>query len=267
VASTFREPQRPSATVQNPLPEALEGSIVETPQTKSKMKFPFYRQLDAMDCGPTCLRMIAKHYGKAYSLDSLRSKSYISREGVSLLGISEAAENIGFRTLGVKINFEKLVAEAPLPCIVHWKQNHFVVVYDIKPKKNKVYVADPAHGLVQYTIAEFLQGWLSDKSGEGDEGVALLLEPTPDFYTKDSDETPNKTKFSFIFRYLKPYHKFIVQLILGMLLGTMLQLIFPFLTQSIVDYGISNQNLSFVTLILIAQLTLFTAQTAVEFIR
>jgi len=231
------------------------------------MPFPFYRQLDAMDCGSTCLRMIAKHYGKTYSLDNLRSKSYISREGVSLLGISEAAESIGFRTIGVKINFEKLVTEAPLPCIVHWKQNHFVVVYDIKPKKNKVYVADPAHGLVQYTIAEFLQGWLSDKSGEGNEGVALLLEPTPDFYTKDNDETPNKTKFSFLFRYLKPYHKFIIQLILGMLLGTMLQLIFPFLTQSIVDYGISNQNLSFVTLILIAQLTLFTAQTAVEFIR
>ena len=231
------------------------------------MPFPFYHQLDAMDCGPTCLKMVAKHYGKTYSLENLRSKSYISREGVSLLGISEAGENIGFRTLGVKINFEKLVAEAPLPCIVHWKQNHFVVVYKISKKKNKVYVADPAHGLVKYTIAEFLQGWISDKSSEGEEGVALLLEPTPDFYFKDSDEPPNKTKFSFLFRYLKPYHKFIIQLILGMLLGTLLMLIFPFLTQSIVDVGISNQNLNFVTLILIAQLTLFTAQTAVEFIR
>jgi len=230
-------------------------------------KFPFYHQLDAMDCGPTCLKMVAKHYGKTYSLENLRSKSYISREGVSLLGISEAGENIGFRTLGVKINFDKLVAEAPLPCIVHWKQNHFVVVYKINKKKNRVYVADPAHGLVKYTIAEFLQGWISDKSSEGEEGVALLLEPTPDFYFKDSDEPPNKTKFSFIFRYLKPYHKFIIQLVLGMLLGTLLMLIFPFLTQSIVDVGISNQNLNFVTLILIAQLTLFTAQTAVEFIR
>ena len=138
-------------------------------------KFPFYHQLDAMDCGPTCLKMVAKHYGKTYSLENLRSKSYISREGVSLLGISEAGENIGFRTLGVKINFDKLVAEAPLPCIVHWKQNHFVIVYKISKKKNKVYVADPAHGLVKYTIAEFLQGWISDKSSEGDEGVALLL--------------------------------------------------------------------------------------------
>jgi ATP-binding cassette subfamily B protein len=247
-------------------------------------KFPFYHQLDAMDCGPTCLKMIAKHYGRTYSLEHLRSRSYISREGVSLLGISEAAENIGFRTLGVKVNFEKLVNDAPLPCVVHWKQEHFAVLYDIKPKKNKVYVADPAHGLVQYTTQEFLNGWISSKSDEGDEGVALLLEPTPRFYADVStplndrdlvaepfgfaqDKLHRSTKLSFIFQYLRPYKKFILQLMLGMLLGTLLQLIFPFLTQSIVDFGISNQNLSFVTLILIAQLTLFTAQTAVEFIR
>ncbi len=239
-------------------------------------KFPFYHQLDAMDCGPTCLKMVAKHYGKTFSLEHLRGKSYISREGVSLLGISEAAEHIGFRTLGVKISFEKLVQDAPLPCIVHWKQNHFVVVYDVKPKKNKVYVADPAHGLVQYTTAEFLNGWISSKGDEGNEGVALLLETTPNFYADTNDnantgegdvKTRHALSLPFIFQYLRPYQKFIIQLLLGMLLGTLLQLIFPFLTQSIVDYGISNQNLGFVSLILIAQLTLFTAQTAVEFIR
>ena len=247
--------------------------------------FPFYHQLDAMDCGPTCLRMVAKHYGKHYSLETLRQKSFIGREGVSMLGISTAAESIGFRTIGVHISFEQL-AEAPLPCIVHWKQNHFVIVYDIKIRKNRerpivetrhgtslqippegtVYVADPAQGLIKFTVQEFLSGWLSTKTEGQDEGVALLLEPTPDFYNAE-DEKQNKTKLSFVLQYLRPYKKLIVQLFLGMLLGTLLQLIFPFLTQTIVDYGIGNNNLSFVVVILIAQLTLYVAQTAVEFIR
>ena len=235
--------------------------------------FPFYKQLDAMDCGPTCLRMVAKHYGKHYSLETLRQKSFIGREGVSMLGISTAAESIGFRTIGVHISFQQL-AEAPLPCIVHWKQNHFVVVYGIDVEthgrasqhKGTVYVADPAQGLVKFTVQEFLSGWLSTKTEGQDEGVALLLEPTPDFYAAE-DEKQDKTKLRFVLQYLKPYKKLIVQLFLGMLLGTLLQLIFPFLTQTIVDYGIGNNNLSFVVVILIAQLTLYVAQTAVEFIR
>ena len=235
--------------------------------------FPYYHQLDAMDCGPTCLRMVAKHYGKHYSLETLRQKSFIGREGVSMLGISTAAESIGFHTIGVHISFQQL-AEAPLPCIVHWKQNHFVVVYGIDVEthgrasqhKGTVYVADPAQGLVKFTVQEFLSGWLSTKTEGQDEGVALLLEPTPDFYAAE-DEKQDKTKLRFVLQYLKPYKKLIVQLFLGMLLGTLLQLIFPFLTQSIVDYGIGNNNLSFVVVILIAQLTLYFAQTAVEFIR
>ena len=237
-----------------------------------------------MDCGATCLRMIVKFYGKNYSLDSLRKKSYITREGASLLGLSEAAESIGFKTLGVRASF-KTLCEAPLPCIVHWRQNHFVVVYDIKisrsdrkqleddkfdwekrKPKGFVYVADPGNGLIKYSVEEFLSCWLSSKSNGSDEGIALLLETTPDFYTID-DEKKDKMKFRFILQYLKPYKKLILQLFLGMLFGTMLQLIFPFLTQSIVDYGITNNNLNFVTLILIAQLTLYVAQTAVEFIR
>lgn len=240
--------------------------------------FPFYRQHDTMDCGATSLRMIAKYYGKNYSLETLREKTYITREGVSLLGISEAAEKIGFRTLGVRLTFEKL-AEAPLPCIVHWNQNHFVVVYEIKIKGKKkeeshgearlegyVRVADPGQGLIKFTIEEFLKGWLSNKSNGNDEGIALLFELTPEFYTID-DEKPDKTKLKFVLKYLRPYKKLIVQLFMGMLIGTGLQLIFPFLTQSIVDYGIGNNNLSFIIVILIAQLTLYTAQTAVEFIR
>lgn len=234
-------------------------------------QFPFYKQLDAMDCGPTCLRMVAKHYGKHYSLETLRQKSFIGREGVSMLGISTAAESIGFRTIGVHISFEQLV-EAPQPCIVHWKQNHFVVVYDIRAQKKgneyigTVFVADPGQGKIKFTVQEFLSGWLSTKTEGQDEGVALLLEPTPDFYNAE-DEKQDKSKLRFVLQYLKPYKKLIVQLFLGMLLGTLLQLIFPFLTQTIVDYGIGNNNLSFVVVILIAQLTLYLAQTAVEFIR
>ncbi len=233
--------------------------------------FPCYHQLDAMDCGPTCLRMIAKHYGRHYSLETLRQKCFIGRSGVSLLGISTAAESIGFRTIGVHISFAQL-AEAPLPCIVHWKQNHFVVVYDIRAQKKgneyigTVFVADPGQGKIKFTVQEFLSGWLSTRNDGQDEGIALLLETTPDFYTME-DEKPDKTKLRFVLQYLRPYKKLIVQLFLGMLLGTLLQLIFPFLTQSIVDYGIGNNKLGFVTLILIAQLTLYVAQTAVEFIR
>ncbi|UII30233.1 peptidase domain-containing ABC transporter [Fulvivirga ulvae] len=227
-------------------------------------KFPHYRQLDAMDCGPTCLRIIAKHYGKSYSLQTLRDKSYITREGVSLLGISDAAESIGFRTLAAKIPFDKLKEEAPTPFIAHWRQQHFIVVYGFK--KNHVLVSDPAHGLVKLTKKEFLDGWLSDTDKGQEIGVVLLLEPAPDFYTTE-DEKVNKSGFQFLFKYLRPYRKFITQLFIGMLVGSILQLIFPFLTQSIVDIGIQNQDLNFVTLILIAQLMLFFSRTAVEFIR
>jgi ATP-binding cassette subfamily B protein len=216
-----------------------------------------------MDCGPACLQMIARHYGKNYRLERMRDNCFLTREGVSLLGISDAAEKIGFRTTGVKITFEQL-CETPLPCIVHWKQRHFAVVYEIK--KGRVRVADPAHGLIKYTQEEFLNGWLSSRHGGEDTGIALLLEPTPEFYQHDGEKN-DRTRLSFVLKYLRPYKKLITQLFLGMLLGTLLQLIFPFLTQSIVDYGINNNNLSFVTLILIAQLTLFIAQTAVEFIR
>jgi len=227
-------------------------------------KFPFYKQYDIMDCGPTCLRMIAKYYGKHYTLQYLREKSRIDREGVSLLGISDAAETIGMHSLGAKIDFQTLVEEAPLPCIAHWQQRHFVVVRKIK--KNKVYVVDPAFGEITYSKKEFLNGWVSTVSNGVKEGIVLLLEPTPDFYAAQ-DEKVDKTGFSFLFKYLTKYQQFIIQLILGLLLGSVLQLIFPFLTQSVVDYGINMQNLDFIYLILIAQLMLFLGKMGVDFIR
>lgn len=232
--------------------------------------FPHYLQLDAMDCGPTCLRMIAKFYGKAYSLQTLRAHSFITREGVSMLGISDAAESIGFHTMGVRITLEQLREEMPLPCILHWKQNHFVVCHDIKKKKDgyHYHIADPASQLVTYGDEEMKKCWLATKVDGEEKGAALALEPSPDFYTReDEQESERKSGLGFFFRYLFPYKKELIHLLLGMLVVSMLQLIFPFLTQSLVDTGIRDGNLSFITLILIAQLVVSVSQLSVEFIR
>ena len=231
--------------------------------------FPQFIQLDSMDCGPSCLRMIAKHYGKHYSLETLRQHSFITREGVSMLGISDAAEYIGFRTSGVMISFEQLVEEAPLPCIVHWNQNHFVTVYDVKRNKKgyRIRVADPALGSVTYHEAEFKKCWLSTKKENEDKGAALLLQPGPEFYDREDEKENRNRSLRYFLRYLRPYRSQLVQLILGMVVVSILQLIFPFLTQSLVDIGIRDGNLSFITLILIAQLIIFIARLSVEFIR
>ncbi|MCL4481625.1 MAG: cysteine peptidase family C39 domain-containing protein, partial [Bacteroidetes bacterium] len=227
-------------------------------------RFPFFKQLDAMDCGPSCLRMIAKFYGKNFSLQTIREKSYLTREGVSFLGMSDAAESIGMRSVGARVSFKQLSDEIPLPVIVHWKDEHFVVVYAVK--KGKVRVADPAFGLINYPKEEFLKGW----SGTADEinakGLALIVEPTPDFYQLQ-DEKIDKSSFAFLFSYFRNQKKFLWQLLLGLLLGSLFQLIFPLLTQSMVDVGINNQDIGFVTLILVAQLILFVSQTTVEFFR
>lgn len=226
---------------------------------------PYYPQHDAMDCGPTCLRMVAAFYGKRYSLEGLREKSFITREGVSMLGISEAAEKIGFRSICVQVGYEKL-QEAPLPCIIHWNQQHFVVVYKLNDKH--VWVADPGAGKLKYTKEEFCNCWLSSRKNEEDTGVALLLEPTPEFYTiEDEGDEVNRRGFSFLYSYLRPYRRLVGQLLLGLLLGSMIQLMLPFLTQSVVDFGINNQNLGFIYLVLIAQLMLSFSSSAVDFIR
>ncbi len=228
------------------------------------MSFPFYRQLDAMDCGPSCLRMIARHFGKNFSLQFLRDRSFITRQGVSLMGISDAAESIGLRTVGVRLDFERLSRSAPLPCIIHWKQNHFVVVYKIR--KNQVYVADPAFGKTKYSNEEFLKNWGSTQKNEEKQGLCLLLEPGHEFYQQE-DEPVEKGNFSFLFSYLKNHRRFITQLLIGLILASIIQLIFPFLTQQIVDSGINNQDLGFIYLILIAQFVLFLSRMSVDFIR
>ncbi|WP_425659530.1 peptidase domain-containing ABC transporter [Tenacibaculum ascidiaceicola] len=227
-------------------------------------KFPNYKQTEAKDCGPTCIKIIAKHYGKTINTQQLRKLSETTREGSSLLGLSEAVESIGFKSLGIKLAFNKL-KEAPFPCIVHWNKNHYVVLYKIK--KDTVYISDPAHGLISFTKEEFIQHWIGNNANENtEEGIALLVEPTPKFYQEEFEED-EKFGFSFIFKYLYKYKKFIAQLIIGLLAGSLLQLILPFLTQSVVDVGIKNQDLNFVYLILFAQLFLFIGKASLEIIR
>jgi ATP-binding cassette subfamily B protein len=226
--------------------------------------FPFYKQLDASDCGVACLRMVSRHYGRHYSLEYLRDLSYLDREGVSLMGISDAAEKIGFRTLGAKAGFGRLQENIPLPCIAHWKQNHFVVVYRIA--NGIVYVADPAAGKIQLTEQEFLDGWISDVVNTEPQGILLLLETTPEFFNREGEKT-NRSSLAFLWTYLSQHQKLIRQLFFGLLLGSIIQLVFPFLMQALVDKGVQLNDLNFVYLILAAQGMLFVSQVAVEFIR
>jgi ATP-binding cassette, subfamily B, bacterial len=216
-----------------------------------------------MDCGPTCLRMIAKYYGKNISLQKLRDISGINREGVSLLGISEAAEKIGFRTAGAKISLDDLKG-SEFPLILHWDQNHFVVLY--KVRRNIFYIADPAKGLLPYTQDEFLRHWLGIFNTRQGEGIILSLSPSPDFYAQEGDKTETMG-FSYLFKYLYRYKSLIVQLFIGLAVGSLLQLILPFLTQSVVDIGINTRNINFIYVILIAQTMLFIGRLSVDFLR
>lgn len=229
-----------------------------------KKKFPFYHQHDANDCGPTCLRMIAAHYGKRYSLEYICEQACFIRTGISLLGISEAAERLGFRAIGAKIDFTKL-EKVPMPCIVYWNQRHFVVVYQIDNKKGIVSIADPAQGLLKLSKEEFCNCWMNTDRENG-KGAVLLLEPTSSFYKK---EVPleHKGNFLSLLQYLRQYKNLIFQLVLGLSFGSLLQLILPFLTQATVDIGIKNQNLHFVYVILLAQLILTISGSALGFVR
>lgn len=229
------------------------------------MAFPITIQPDAMDCGPACLRMIAEYYGKHYSLDYLRACSAIGREGVSMLGISRAAEQIGFHTIGGRITYEALAEQAVLPCIVHWDQDHFVVLYRIR--RGKVYIADPGKGHLKYRVDEFCQHWISTRSRGEDKGVVLLLEPTSLFYESKGDTVAPQSKVRFLAKYFLNYKRYFLQLSIGLLVGSILQLLFPFLTQSIVDTGIQTKDINFIWLILAAQLMLLFSIASTNFIR
>ena len=230
--------------------------------------FPIIHQHDTMQCGIACLQMVCKYFGREYTSDSLSNLCFATTEGVSMLGINETANNLGLRTICVKTT-TSIFDKSPLPSILHWDQNHFVVLYKVK-KGKKFYVADPGKGLVTYNLEEFKQHWISTKSNSEDKGIAMFLETTPTFFTYKMEGEENikeKRSFRFLFGYVKKYRKYFGQIILGLIVGSLLQLVLPFLTQSIVDVGIKNQDIGFVWLILLGQLMLTVSRTAIDFIR
>ena len=222
-----------------------------------------------MDCGPTCLRMVAKYYGRSISLEYLRSKSLYGKEGVSMLGLADAAESIGLKTVGAKLSLEQLLSDAPFPAIIHWNQYHFVVL--VSATKSKFVIADPARGIIKLTKDEFLKQWISTTEEGTGKGITLLFESTPLFQNQDFADTEqnetNKIGWSYLLSYVVEHKASFFQIFLGLLVGSLLQLIFPYLTQNIVDIGINTRNLNFVQIILAAQLMLLISQTFIEFIR
>ena len=258
----------------------LEASIRVQEQVKARRiecnstmffkmrKITIIHQHDSMQCGIACLQMVCKYFGREYTLDSLSKLCFATAEGVSLLGINEAANTLGLHTTCARAT-TMVLGKVPLPCILHWNQNHFVVLYKVKKGKN-FYVADPGKGLVVYTLEEFKQHWISTSSNGEDKGIAMFLETTPAFFTYKMEGEENikeKRSFRFLFGYVKKYRKYFGQIILGLIVGSLLQLVLPFLTQSIVDVGIKNQDIGFVWLILLGQLMLTISRTAIDFIR
>ncbi|HEU5289531.1 MAG TPA: peptidase domain-containing ABC transporter [Cyclobacteriaceae bacterium] len=238
------------------------------------MSFKTILQKDLMDCGPACLAMICKHYGKSIALAAVREKTHIGKQGVSMLGISEAAESYGFRSLAAQLTYDQLIEEALLPCIIHWSQSHFVVLTKIKKKSffnkaEKIEIADPAHGLVDLDHEAFKQNWISAKIDEKPVGVALLLEPTQDFFEREEDQahSSNGIRFETVIGYVLRYRKQLMQLVFSLGIASLFQMLLPFLTQSIVDTGIQTENLHFVYIVLLAQVALFCGKLTVDFIR
>lgn len=214
------------------------------------MKFKIYYQTDSMQCGVTCLRMICKHFGQEYSSAFLSRYCFASNEGVSILGISEAAQKLGLHTVTGRISVEQ-IKKAPLPCILHWNQNHFVILYKISQSGKRFHIADPAKGSIIYSLEELTQHWISTQSNNEDKGIAIFMEPTPAFGRRKDNLYTNKRSFKFLFGYIKQSRKYLTQIVLGLLLGCVLQIIMPFLTQAIVDVGIKHKQLNFIYLIFI----------------
>jgi ATP-binding cassette, subfamily B, bacterial len=238
-------------------------------------KFPYHFQYDRMDCGPACLRMVCNYFGRDVDVDYLRSLTFISRQGVSLLDLSGAAEQLGFRTMMIQLTVDELLEDCPFPAILHWNQDHYVVLYGIKQQKNwflgkkedpvRFHIADPAHGVVTLNRAHFKSNWERDGSG-----IALVLLPTDAFFSPVNG-VPAVAKrgrgLYYLLKYLKPYRKYFIHLSIGILLGSFISLLFPFLMRNLIDKGVAGKNLNVVLLILLSQLSLFLGEVVIDFLR
>jgi ATP-binding cassette subfamily B protein len=223
--------------------------------------FPNDRQLDKMDCGPACLKMIAKFYGKYYSLQHLRDRCGLTKEGASLLDLSHAAESIGLRTLSIKCSIDDLISKIPLPTIIHWNNSHFIVVYKIKKHKDilssVIYVSDPAKGLLKYKASDFISKWYKKKE---EEGLLIALEPQADFYQRETEEKVERKKnLENFLSYFRPYKKSFVNLFVVMLLVTILQGFLPFISKAVIDVGIQTHDVDFINMVLIANIAIIVS--------
>ncbi|SDD47659.1 peptidase domain-containing ABC transporter [Niabella drilacis] len=220
--------------------------------------FPCDRQLDMMDCGPACLKMIAKYYGKYYSLQHLRDKCGITKEGVSFLDLSHAAESIGLRSLSLKCAMDELIIKIPLPVIVHWNNSHFIVVYKTNPRTGSIYVADPAKGYIRYRKEEFVAKWI--KKAEKDKGILMAIEPQADFYQRQGEERIERKKtFENFLGYFRPYKKSFINLFVVMLVVTALQGLLPFISKAVIDVGIQTHDVDFITIVLVANIAIYVS--------
>lgn len=222
-------------------------------------------QLDTMDCGPACLKMVASHYGRNYPMEYLRQEMGITREGVSLKGICVAAQKIGLQATACRMSMATLCEDATLPCIVHWNQNHFVVVYKIAHER--VYGADSGKGIIRYTLTEFASHWTSGRNETQAIEITLLLEPTDAFYTIPNISEHRGGGMTRLHQYITTYRLDMVKLLLGLFAVSGIQLLFPFLTQAIVDKGISGRDMHIIWLILLGEVALLPGSTIIDFIR
>ena len=232
-------------------------------------RFHHIKQPDAMECGATCLRMIARHYGKMYSAEAMRQLCAIGHNGVSMQSLNEAAIKIGFRTICGRMTMDKMVEQHPFPCILHWNQEHFVVLYNVERNRRgklKFHIADPGRYLLTIDENSFRRAWTAGDNQQSEKGILMALQPTSVFYSL-KEEVGTEHSLSFLWNYLKDYKKLFGQLIAGLAIGSALQLVFPFLTQAIVDKGIAGKNLNLIYIILLGQLMLVVGRTSVDFIR
>jgi ATP-binding cassette subfamily B protein len=218
-----------------------------------------------MDCGPTCLKMVCEYFGRNYDIDHLRNLCHLTKQGATMQGMSKASEMIGLRSLAVNISINQLKKSAPLPCILHWTQNHYVVLFDIQEQKNKTkyVIGDPAFELITIEEEEFLDSWISNNN----KGICLLFEKTGEFKESVSQEKKSLTSFSSVFKYLRPFRAKMAIVLGSLLAGTFLTLTIPFLMQNMVDGGILAKNYSVINLVLLAQFVIFSASIINEFFR
>ncbi len=230
------------------------------------MAFPFVRQYDAMQCGISCMAMICRFHGKTFSLQWLEKHCGASREGVSLKALEDLGATMGLGCVAGKARVKDL-RDCPLPCILHWNQNHFVVLYKIDRDGTRFWIADPAKGRYRLRREEFARRWLSTSSGGAEKGIAMFIETTPEFEALDTPDSGERRSFRFLWGYIVRYRRYFLQILLGLLLGCVLQLVMPFLTQWTVDIGIRHRDIGFIWLVLLGELMIVTGRTATDFIR